>query len=53
MDFLFIAVFFLILYVVFKMWQAMWVDRDSVSQDFKNRYKSDQEIKAENTKKGR
>jgi hypothetical protein len=47
MELLIIAASLVILYAVFKMWHAMWVDRDIVRHDFKNRYKSDKEIKEE------
>lgn len=46
MEFFVVAISFGVLYVLFKVWHAMWIDRDIVIQDFKDRYKSKQELQA-------
>lgn len=36
-----------VLYVLFKVWHSMWIDRDIVIQDFNDRYKSNEELQSE------
>lgn len=47
MEFIIATVSFGVLYVLFKLWHAMWIDRDIVVQDFKDRYKNKDELQSE------
>lgn len=51
MEFIIIAFTLGVYYVLYKVWRAIWIDKDIIIQDFKDRYKSADEIKNERAKK--
>ncbi len=43
MEFFIVVISVIFVYVLFKVWHSMWVDRHVVGQDFKDRYRISEE----------